>query len=109
MSANANRTGAPVAAAITTAGTPGSVTEVRTFASPARPVYVTNCEGAEALFVKVNAADASATDYLVKLATGETAELSQGGIVNVQSVSLYFAAAAYAKAKVVGWSFGSNA
>jgi hypothetical protein len=72
-------------------------------------VYVTNCEGAEDLFIKVNAADASATDYLVKLATGKTVELSSLGILNVQSVSLYFAAAAYAKAKVVGWFFGSNA
>lgn len=109
MSASANRTGAPIAATITTPGTPGSVTEVRTFTSPARPVYATNCHATEDLHVKVNAADASTTDFLVKLAAGQGVELSSLGILNVQTVSLYYATAAYANAKVVGWSFGSNA
>ncbi len=109
MSANANRTGAPIAAAITTAGTPGSVTEVRTFASPARPVYVTNCDATDDLFVKVNAADASSTDFLVKLTPGQAVELSSLGILNVQTVSLYYGASAYTGAKVIGWTFGSNA
>jgi hypothetical protein len=109
MGADANRTGAPIAAATTTAGTPGSVTEVRTFASPARPVYVTNCDTGDVLYVKVNAADASTTDYLVKLVAGQAVELSSLGILNVQSVSLYYATAAFTNAKVVGWFFGSNA
>ncbi len=109
MSASANRTGAPIAAVVTTAGTPGSVTEVRTFDSPARPVYVTNCDATDDLFVKVNAADASATDFLVKLVAGQAVELSSLGILNVQTVSLYFATGAYAGAKVIGWWFGSNA
>lgn len=109
MSASANRTGAPIAAVISTAGTPGSVTEVRTFDSPARPVYVTNCDATDDLFVKVNAADASTTDFLVKLAARQAVELSSLGILNVQTVSLYYATAAYTSAKVVGWFFGSNA
>lgn len=109
MSASANRTGAPVAAAITTAGTPGSVTEVQTFASPARPVYVTNCHATDDLYVKVNAADAGTADFLVKLAAGQAVELSSLGVLNVQTVSLYYATAAYSNAKVVGWFFGSNA
>ncbi|MHC4508021.1 MAG: hypothetical protein ACYTAO_03555 [Planctomycetota bacterium] len=109
MGANQNRTGAPIAAAVTTAGTPGAVTEVRTFASPARPVYVTNCNATDDLYVKVNAADASTSDFLVKLVAGQAVELSSVGILNVQTVSLYYATAAYSDAKVVGWWFGSNA
>lgn len=109
MGANANRTGAPIAATTTTTGTPGSSAEVRTFPSPARPVYVTNCAASEDLYVKVNKDDASSTDFLVKLAAGQAVELSSRGILNVQTVSLYYAAAAYSNAKVVGWSFGSNA
>jgi len=109
MGANANRTGAPIAAAITTAGTPGSATEVRTFDRPARPVYVTNCHASDILYVKVNADDAGDTDFLVKLVAGQAVELSSRGILNVQTVSLYYATAAYSNAKVVGWSFGSNA
>ena len=109
MGADANRTGAPIAAAITTAGPPGSVTEVRTFPSPARPVYVTNCHATDDLYVKVNAADASSTDFLVKLGASQAVELSTRGVLNVKTVSLYYATAAYASAKVVGWFFGSNA
>lgn len=109
MSASANRTGAPIAAAITTAGTPGSVTEVRTFPSPARPVYATNCHASDDLYVKVNAADAGTADFLVKLAAGQAVELSSLGVLNVKTVSLYYATAAYTNAKVVGWFFGSNA
>lgn len=109
MGASANRTGAPIAAAITTAGTPGTSAEVRTFASPARPVYVTNCDASDDLYVKVNKDDASSTDFLVKLVAGQAVELSAVGILNVQTVSLYYATGAYAGAKVVGWYFGSNA
>lgn len=106
-----NRTGAPIAAATSTNGTPGTSAEVRTFESPARPVYATNCHATEDLFVKVNKADASGTDFLVKLAGHQAVELSSLGIVNVQSVSLYYdnAAVAYSNAKVVGWYTGSNA
>ena len=108
MGASANRIGAPSAAAISTAGTPGSTAEVRTFPHPSRPVYVTNCDASDDLFVKVNKADASATDFLVKLTAGQSVEVSSVGILNVKTVSLYYATGAYAGAKVVGWYFGSN-
>jgi hypothetical protein len=72
-------------------------------------VYVTNCHATDDLYVKVNAADAGTTDFLVKLVAGQAVELSSVGILNVQTVSLYYATAAYSNAKVVGWYFGSNA
>ena len=109
MGADANRTGAPIAATTSTAGTPGASAEVRTFASPARPVYVTNCDTADDLYVKVNEADASSTDFLVKLTPGQAVEMSTRSVLNVQSVSLYYASSAYSNAKVVGWYSGSNA
>jgi hypothetical protein len=72
-------------------------------------VYVTNCHATDDLYVKVNAANAGTTDFLVKLVAGQGVELSTNGVLNVQTVSLYYAVGAYASAKVVGWSFGSNA
>ena len=107
MSSNANRAGAPVAAAVSTVGTPGASDEVRTFSLPARPVYVTNCNASDDLYVKVNDVDASSTNFLVKLTPGQAVELSSRGILNVQSVSLYYATAAYSSAKVVGWTAGA--
>jgi hypothetical protein len=72
-------------------------------------VYVTNCDAADDLYVKVNAVDAGTADFLVKLVAGQAVELSTRSVLNVQTVSLYYATAAYSKAKVVGWFFGSNA
>lgn len=106
MSASANRSGPPVAATTTTAGVPGTSAQVRTFAHPARPVYVTNCDTTDDLYIKVNKDDASSTDFLVKLTPGQAVELSTCGIVNVKTVSLYFASSAYSGAKVVGWYTG---
>ncbi|KPL13119.1 hypothetical protein AMJ85_00230 [candidate division BRC1 bacterium SM23_51] len=106
MSASANRAGAPVAAVTTTTGVPGTSAEVRTFTSPARPVYATNCDTTDDLYIKINKDDASSTDFLVKLTPGQAVELSTCGIVNVVTVSLYYASSAYAGAKVVGWLAG---
>jgi hypothetical protein len=108
MGADANRAGAPVAADITVSGVPGTSAEVRTFSHPARPVYVTNCDVDDDLYVKVNKDDVSTSDFLVKLAAGQAVELSSRGILNVKTVSLYYATAAYASAKVVGWYFGGS-
>lgn len=96
------RSGAPTEPTVTTAGTPGSVTEVRAFDSYARPCFVTNTDSSDDLYVKINEDDASDTSFLCKLEAGQAVELS-GGRINVKTVSLYYASAAYAKAEVRGW------
>lgn len=103
MSADKTRIGAPTTATTVTAGTPGTSAEVREFSREARPVYVTNTSTTEDLFLKVNLANASASDFLVKLGPEQAVELSSRGIVNVKSVSLWYASVAFSNAKVVGW------
>jgi len=106
MSAKANRNGPPVTPATTTAGTPATDDRVVTFEVYTRPCVVCNGEATDPLYVKVNAAPASNTDFHFKILAGESLDVSFQGIVNVNSLSLYYAnvASAYAKAVVYGWT-----
>lgn len=66
----------------------------------ARPVYIQNLDGTNALFVKINATGATATDCLFRLAANEGKLVDW---VNVENVSLFMAAGDYATAMVHGW------
>ena len=102
MSSNAVRTGVPTTPTTTTDGTPGTSDDVREFESYTRPCIVTNISS-EVLYVLVNEEGASATNYAMQLAAGQAVDVSLGGHIAVQKVSLYFAAAAYTLAQVRGW------
>lgn len=103
MSARANRSGAPETPTTTTAGTPGSVAEVRTFSKYARPCVIANGHATEALFVKVNLATVTASDFHVKILAGTATDVSFGGIVNVTLVGLWYPSVAFSNAFVAGW------
>jgi len=104
MSRGAVRTGPAVIATTTTTGTPGTSDEVRSFVGKyARPCFVTNVDATDSLYVLPNAIDCSATNFLVKLAPGQAVDISVESQIDIQSVSLFFATAAYSKALVRGW------
>lgn len=127
MSANANRVGASLTPVATTVGVVGTSDRVVEFqydssqivgaeARPivARPVYVTNLDVANALFIKINGTDAdpaSATSFDIRIpamtAAGvdTTMEITANGVINVGTLSLFYAAAGdFANAVVRGWS-----
>ena len=109
MSRNAIRVGAGTTPTITTAGTPGASDQVRTFYDPngapgyARPCFVTNTDGSDTLYVLPNNIDCSNTNYLAKLAPGQAVDISVEGQLDITSVSIYYASAAYTAALVRGW------
>jgi hypothetical protein len=104
MSVRVARTGAPESPPVTTAGVVGASDEVRTFTKYARPVFVCNSHATEALFVKVNAINASNTDFHFKILAGVSLDVSAEGLLNVDFVSLFYVAtAAYTDVKVSGW------
>lgn len=104
MSSDQTRSGAPQSATITTAGTPGSSDQVRTFTPYARPAYVTNMHATDDLYVKINEEGAADDDFVISVSAGQAVEITSRGIVNVTKVSLYYASAAYSNAKVTGWT-----
>lgn len=119
MSASANKVGASIAPVVTTAGTVGTTDRVVEFRSGGRaiwvrPVFVTNLDTANALFVKINGSDAnsaSATDFDIRIpamtAAGidTTREITADGIINVQTLSIFYAAAGdFDNAVIRGWT-----
>lgn len=119
MSAMANRHGVSVAPTVTTAGTVGTNDRVVQFQetgrpTSCRPVYVTNLDAANALFVKLNGSDAnpaSATSFDIRIPAltdagiHTTVEITAGGIINVNTLSIFYAAAGdFANAVIQGWA-----
>lgn len=116
MSAVANRGGAPIAAVVTSAGTINSTPNVYGFFNgttssdpviSVRPCLVSNknATAANVAYVKVNQLDASGTVHHVIVPAGTTVDVSFGGRVNVQTLSVFMAAgaASYADINVWGW------
>lgn len=116
MSANAVRSGDPIAPTVTAAGSDDDLTDPRilTFSEPVRPCLVSNHCTNTFIVVKVNktttndfdhdGADDDGLGYLT-VAAGETVDVSQGGRISVTSVSLASknAGDAVADVSVVGW------
>lgn len=65
-----------------------------------RPVYIQNLDGTNALFVKINDNDASATDCHIRIAANGFHLVEN---INVTSLSLFMTAGDYATAMVHGW------
>lgn len=105
MSRNAVRQGAGEQPPVTTAGTPGTDDDVRTFAEwAARPCFVTNTHATVDLLVLPNEDGCSPTNFLVKLAPLQAVDISVESQMVITSVSLYYAAGpAYSAALVRGW------
>lgn len=106
MSASSNRIGVAEIPTTTTAGSPGTSDQVREFTRYVRPCYVTNTDGTNALFVRINGTDtdpASATVFDVRVAPNTTIEITSNGIINVKTISLFMSAGAYSTAIVSGW------
>lgn len=102
----------PVAGIVTTSGVVGASDQVWHFRQPeaagglpvyVRPCWVSNKHGTISIYVKVNEIDASDTDHHIIIAPGQTRDVSEGGQVNVNFVSVYIAAtAAYTDVQVHG-------
>jgi len=108
MSRNAIRVGAGVQPTVTTPGAPGTSDQVRQFLDAGnpryvRPCFVTNTDAADLLYVLPNEIDCSPTNYLAKLSPGQAVDISVEGQLDISSVSLYYASAAYTAALVRGW------
>ena len=109
MSRNAVRTGPGIAGTVTTAGTPGASDEVRNFLNSSnkpvycRPCVVVNTHASDVLYVLPNSVDCSPTNYLAKCAAGQAVDISIEGQIDVETVSLYYATAAYSAALAWGW------
>ncbi len=104
MSRSAVKSGAATVPTSTTTGTPGASDEVLEFLKTfARPCFVTNTDASDDLFILLNEEGASATDFMVKLAPLQAVDLSVEGQICVKTISLYYATAAYSKAKIRGW------
>lgn len=98
------RVGVPITPTITTAGTPGSSDQVRSFVGLyVRPCFVTNTDSSENLYILINEDGATATNFLVKLAALQSVDISVDSQINVASVSLFYPTVAYSKALVKGW------
>ena len=69
----------------------------------ARPCFVTNTHASDILYVLPNEADCSPTNYLAQLLPGQAVDISVEEQINIHSVSLYYATAAYSSALVRGW------
>ena len=100
MGRNAPKGGAPVTPAVTTAGTPGTSAQVWTFTrGSVRPCFVGNTSSTTVLFLKVNSADAvTATDWVISIPSLGWYDVSQEGLINVDSIKAWMA---------VGGSFAS--
>ena len=113
MSSTNTRSGEPLVPVITTIGVVGTSDDVRRFfigetangqKTYVRPCIIANDHATEPLYVLVNEEGATDEDYLVRIAGGAHTDVSFDGLVNVDFVSLYYAATAtYADALVRGW------
>ena len=65
-----------------------------------RPVIIQNLDATNAVFIKINDDDASATDCHIKLLANERFLID---FVNVEMLSFFMAAGAYTTLMVYGW------
>lgn len=103
----------PLEAVVVTAGVVGTSPEVYDFHTGevaggakqyVRPCILTNKHATINMYVKVNEANASDTDHHFLLKALSSLDVSVGGIVNVDTVSVYIAAtAAFTDLQVHGW------
>lgn len=113
MSSTNTRSGEPITPVTTTVGVVGTSDDVRRFfigetangqRTYVRPCIIANAHATEPLYVLVNEEAATATNYLVRIPALTHLDVSFTGLVNVEFVSLFYAAtAAYTDALVRGW------
>jgi hypothetical protein len=65
---------------------------------------VVNLHATDALFVRVNTPDATAILWEFKVPALSSVDVSNGGMIDVRTVSLFYAAVAYSNALVFGWA-----
>lgn len=90
---------------ITTAGTVNTSARVLnthqgSVQSYARPLLIQNLDATNALYIKLGAADCSATDATIKLLANERILVDW---CNIELLSLFMTAGAYTTAMVWGW------
>lgn len=108
------RTGTPQTPTTTTDGVVNTTAREVEFqdaaggTSYARPCVVTNTDGTNILYVLVNESGATASNFLVSLNVLQAVDVSFGGRLNVQTLSLWYAAGDLDNARVRGWTPRDN-
>ncbi len=114
MALGGKRTGTPQTPTTTTDGSVNTTAREVQFQSSdglvtyARPCVVTNTDGTNVLYVKVNDTSATAADFLVSVPVLGHVDVSFEGRLNVQNLSLWYAAGDLDTALVRGWTAREN-